>query len=1047
MLFTISMNRLLVRVLLLFLALIAALQLPQTVKAQNDQLQQADFSEVRKILSENCFACHGPDEHAREADLRLDIRDGLVESEVVVAGKPDQSLLMERVLSSDPDEVMPPPSSGQLTETDKQTLRNWIKNGANYEEHWAFVPPKRPQPPIISTLLEADSIDQLLKNQNPKLKVSEREELEKWAVNSIDHFVLRKLLRSGLLPSRRANRYALIRRVYLDLIGLPPTPEEADIFANSKDPQAYEKVVDKLLQSKHYGEKWAREWLDLARYADTNGYEKDRPRSIWPYRDWVIKAINNDMPYDQFSIEQLAGDMLPNAKNSQKVATGFHRNTMLNEEGGIDPLEYRFYAMVDRVATTGTVWLGLTTGCAQCHTHKYDPISHTDYYKMMALLNNADEPDLEVLDDAVVSRRNELNSQIEKLESNLALKFPAAEGEGSLEKRRKNNLDAKFHEWLKNQRKSATRWRPIAASELATNLPKLQTLDDYSIFASGDFTKRDVYSLQFPLSQFSEPIRAIRLEVLPDSRLPAGGPGNAYYEGRKGDFFLSELTARADNRQLEFKNASTTYGKISIGSGSANGENVYDNKGSTGWSTSGKEGERNVLVLQLAEPVSADVLETQMIFERHFVASLGRFRISVTSDESATASLIPASEEFLLTEEALSTKQLNSLRNYFLKTTPLLKETRSEIEKLKQKQPTLPVTMVMREREVDNPRKTFRYHRGEYLNPREEVTGQLPELFTPFPDEVKPNRLEFAKWLVSEQNPLAARVAVNRDWQSFFGTGLVTSPGDFGTQSDPPTHPDLLDWLAIEFQENGWSRKKLHRLIVMSSTYHQSAIASENDYQSDPKNQLYARGPRFRVRAEVVRDLCLKACGKLSTKMYGPSVYPPQPGSVTALAYGSTQWRPSKGEDRYRRSIYTFSKRTAPFAAYQVFDGPSGENCTARRNRSTTPLQALTMLNDELFFECAVALAKLSAEQKFSSEKERAQFIFRQLSTRPATENELKLILEFKQQQLTRFQESELNSKELKVKELIGKDATPETAAWILVARALMNLDEVITKS
>ena len=1014
----------------------SALGLPafgnSTLLAQN---QTPNFNrDVRPILAAKCFACHGPDEESREAELRLDQQESAFDSGAIVAGEPNQSELVHRILATD-DEQMPPAESGEaLTEKQVAILKAWIKAGGQYEKHWAFVPPKQSVPPA--------------KKSFPK-------PLQDWPRNTIDHFVLKKIVDGELQPSPSADPYELVRRVYLDLIGLPPTPEQADAFAKDKDPAAYEKLVDKLLRSESFGEKWAREWLDLARYADTNGYEKDRRRSIWPYRDWVIKAINADMPFDQFSIEQLAGDMLPNASNSQRVATGFHRNTMLNEEGGIDPLEYRFYAMVDRVATTGTVWMGLTTGCAQCHTHKYDPITHTDYYQLMALLNNADEPDLAVFDPAIDTRRQQLLDQIERLEKDLADKY--IQKNAAAAKSSKNSqlvLDESIRKWVLSKQDAVTNWKRLAPSSTQTNLPKLSLQNDKSLFASGDFTKRDVYELEFNL-QPNQKVGSIRLEVLPDDRLPAGGPGNAYYEGRKGDFFLSELEASIDGKKIPFKSASTTFGKISIGSGSADGKNVFDNEGSTGWSTAGQEGKRNVLALNLNETVTGSSLKIKMIFERHFVASLGRFRISVSENANAKASGLPDEIERQMANFDKDKSVDETLRKHFLLTTPELKSDVAAIEKLRKQIPRFSQTMVLRERDQDNPRPTYRHHRGEYLSPKEKVNAQLPSLFQAFENGTDPNRLNFAKWLVSPQNPLAARVTTNRIWQSLFGRGIVETSGDFGTQGATPSHPELLDWLAVNFQQNGWSRKKLIRLIVTSSTYRQTSNASTQSYVNDPANEWLARGPRFRVNAEVVRDIMLTASGKLSGKMYGPSVYPPQPKSVTAIAYGNTAWPVSKGEDRYRRSLYTFSKRTAPFAAYLTFNSPTGENCVAKRNRSNSPLQALTILNDEMFVELARALAEKAVEEQAEDQKSAnkknadlsvAARIFRRLLTRPPTDDELNRILKFKNSQLGRIQKGELKPVDIIGSRSTQKQALQELAAWTLVARALMSLDEVITK-
>lgn len=1003
--------------------------------------------EILPILSAKCFACHGPDASSREADLRLDRLDSALELEAIVPGNPNQSELISRIYSEDEDLVMPPHHTGsKLSKDQKELLKRWIKQGAKYETHWAFSSPDPVQP-------------QPAKDPN-------------WGRGAIDAFVLKRLKQAKLKPSARAENIVLVRRLFLDLVGLPPTPDEADRWlkklndgnSDELNEAAYLELVNHLLDSKQYGERWARPWLDLARYSDTNGYEKDRPRSIWLYRDWVINSINDDMPYDQFSIEQLAGDMFPNPTQDQLVATGFHRNTMLNEEGGIDPLEYRYYAVVDRVATTGIVWLGLTTGCAQCHSHKYDPISHTDYFKLMGLLNNADEPDLILTDEKIEQTRKAIESQLSKLKSELKSKFPPAKGAKNSAKPNEN-FDREFGKWLAEKTKTTATWTIAKPTALSSNLPKLELADDGSIFASGDFTKRDTYELNFDLKKIdfgpnSDPkstISAIRLEVLPDPRLPASGPGRAYYEGRKGDFFLSELTASVGQSKIKFSDASTSFGKISIGSGSADGKNVYDNNGSTGWSTAGKEGKRHQLVLNLETPVEiTQELKLVMLFERHFVASLGKFRISFAlgNQTKPVATSMPLEiEKWLSSDMKKNPDAKKTLEEYFLLQTPLLKTEQQQIKALESRMPRPPITMVMQERPADNPRSTFRHHRGEYLSPKEEVEPGLPQMFVSDNQKGPTNRLELAKWLVSSKNPLAARVAVNRAWREFFGTGIVKTSGDFGTQSDVPSHPKLLDWLAHEFVKKGWSMKKLHRTIVTSETYRQSSKVSQQSKQAtkiDPQNRLLWRGARTRIPAESIRDSLLKSSGLLSAKMFGPGVYPPQPASVTALAYGGYKWKPSQGEDRYRRSIYTFSKRTTPFAAFNVFDSPSGENCSARRNRSNTPLQALTLLNDEMFME----MSRFVATQVDLSQTptQITTEIFRRFLTRKPTDEEIADLLDFYQSNLKNLGKDRASvQKLLNLKTIDSAKAThwkqqTQRAAWLLVTRVLMNLDETITK-
>ena len=1130
-------------------------------------LQAVDFNkEVRPLLASKCYACHGPDEEGRKAKLRLDLREGALKNEVIVPGKVEESEFHYRIRSDDPEEIMPPPEShATLTEKEKELLEKWIKEGAEYDKHWAFVAPVASDPPA---------------------KGSE------WVRNEIDSFIIANLKKHDLKPSAQADGYSLVRRLYLDLVGLPPTPEQADAFVGDIRPDAYERLVEELLVSPHYGEKWAREWLDLARYADSNGYEKDRPRNIWPYRDWVIRALNADMPYDQFTIEQLAGDMLPNATQEQKTATGFHRNTQLNEEGGIDPLEFRFYAAVDRVATTGTVWMGLTTGCAQCHTHKYDPITHDEYFGLMGLLDNVDEPDLLLYTDAQTKQKSDLEQQIDDKIKELT----------------ENNadFDQAFASWRKTEEKKATPWGTLKPDSMKTNLPKLEIMEDGSIFSSGDVTKRDVFDLNFTSKQ---PITALRLEVLPDDRLPNRGPGRCYYEGRKGDFFLSEFIVKSKGRKFRISNPSSTYGKISVGSG-ASASNVSDGIGSSGWSTSGQEGKANHLVLPLEKSIPADTpFSVRLLFERHFAASLGRFRISATSTANLpTVSKIGVKAEHILSlKETAKPKDLSALRSIYLEkvylerpaptrnaivlkntqwiwnakgnrpretlyfskqfdlkelpqsaeifftcdddvefflngdsigttdlwskpvTTPIktlfrkgvnfltakasnqagpagliaqlslkLKNgnvqritsdqswkfssqlsnpqtkdwhTRvlpnaktavvvgkygdgpwgklnlpkgnpskkpNPITKLRNRLPRPNHTLVMLERPPDNPRPTLLRHRGEYTSPKHAVPAGIPEIFELQSRKEPVNRLEFARWLASPDNPLGDRVAVNRAWRSFFGYGLIRTNGDFGTQAPAPDHPELLDWLAVEFRKNGTSLKKLHRLIVTSSTYRQDSKASPSLLEKDPQNRLLARGPRFRLSGELIRDHMLKASGKLSAKMFGPGVYPPQPLTVLAHAFGNKSWNASKGEDRYRRSVYTFIKRTAPFAGFMTFDGTSGENCLAKRDRSNTPLQALALLNDEMFLELARAAGKEVHLQK----KDPVLTLFRRFLTRPPSAEEREALQAYLDQQIERLSRGELKPSEIAA----DKKANPELAGKVLLARAIMNLDEAITK-
>jgi hypothetical protein len=880
--------------------------------------QEPDFNrEVRPILAGKCFKCHGPDEKARKGDLRLDSRPDAAAA--LNPWKADDSELVKRVHSADAGEVMPPPAvKNPLTDREKDVLKRWIAAGARYDPHWAFVPVRRPEVPAAP----------------PGAVVR----------NPIDNFVLAGLARRGLSPQAEADRATLVRRVSLDLIGLPPTPEEVADFVNDEGADAYEKLVDRLLASPAYGERWARRWLDLARYADTNGYEKDRTRSIWLYRDYVVRALNRDTPFDQFTIEQIAGDLLPNPTVDQLIATGFHRNTMLNEEGGIDPLEFRYHAMTDRVATTGTVWLGLTVGCAQCHTHKFDPITHTEYFGLFAFLNNADEPDLDVYTPEQQRQRDELRAKIGGLEAKLPDRVPDA--------------DKLFAAWLKTERARATKWDVLRPTKMEAGLTKLTVQTDGSVLATGDPQKRDVYSLA--LSPLPAGVTAVRLEALPHDSLPARGPGRAYYEGPKGDFLLSEFVLTADGAKVKVGGTSESFAKSGLGGSAATAAQAIDGHQHTGWAASGKEGTANQAVFVLAAPLTAKAATLELAFERHYAASLGRFRVSVTTKPGgAKATTLPAEIETLLAlaDEKLTADQRAVLRAEWAKAAPELKAARDEIDAVRRQLPRPTTTLVMRERPADHPRPTYRHHRGEFLQPREAVTPGGLAILPPIPPGAVANRLTFAKWLVSPDNPLTARVTVNRQWQAFFGRGIVRTTDDFGYQGEAPSHPALLDWLASEFVREGWSMKRLHRLVVTSATYRQSSRTTAEVRMKDADNMWLARGPRVRLEAEQIRDSLLRASGLLSSKMGGPGVFPPQPPGVTTEGtYGRLDWKASEGEDRYRRGLYTFSKRTAPYAMFGTFDGPSGEACVARREVSNTPLQALTMLNDAVLAEAAQAL-------------------------------------------------------------------------------------------
>ena len=1145
-----------------------------------------DYSrDVRPILSDNCFKCHGPDEKKRSAKLRLDDRAVAVKKGAIVPGKPDASGAIQRIFSDDPEELMPPPSSNRkLSKAQKDILRRWVAAGAEVAPHWAFV---APAPPAVPAVKRRD-----------------------WVRTPVDAFVLARLESAGLSPQPEADRASLLRRAALDLTGLPPAPEEVDAFVQDASPDAYEKAVDKLLASPRFGERWARRWLDLARYADTNGYEKDRPRVMWPWRDWVIRAFNEDMPFDRFTIEQLAGDLLPNATIDQKIATGFHRNTMINEEGGIDPLEFRYHALVDRVNTTGTVWLGMTIGCANCHTHKYDPVTHVDYFRMMAFFDGADEPVMDIPDAEIARRRSEHEKKIAEAEAALPSKFPADGGlewtpvkltlvkssqnapsriledgsvllqgpipdkdvteiifsadlpqvaavrlealpDDSLPKKgpgraengnfvvteislsdgnpiefasatadfeqqnfpasaaldgkpetgwaiagptpmnvaraavfmlaaprpgaRKpwslkieqnfgkshtlgrfrislgarpqsggtpaQHLERKLADWIRAEEGRAIRWQPLRPVEARSNLPLMAVQPDGSVFVHGDMTKSDTYELTFDAG--GKRVSAVRLEAMADPRLPKGGPGRVHYEGPFGDFWLSEVTVQADGAPVKLARATQSFA-----SDNKTAARAIDGDPQTGWSISGGQGRSHAAVFQFDPPLEkASKLNLKLLFERYYAAGMGRFRISITGDErpAEARGLAAEVEESLgVPADRRTPAQQAAIRKQFLQVAPELAGARREIQKLRDALPAFQTTLVMQEREPQYRRTTLLRNRGEFLEPRDKVAAEMISLFPPLPEGTPRDRLAFARWLVSSSNPLAARVTMNRLWAAFFGRGLVRTTEDFGFQGEQPTHPELLDWLATEFVRQGWSQKKMMRTLVTSAAYRQSARVTAEALQKDPENKLLSRSPRTRLDAEVVRDSTLKAAGLLSSKIGGPSVFPPQPpGITTEGTYGPLPWTVSQGEDRFRRGLYTFAKRTAPYAMFATFDGPSGEACVARREVSNTPLQALTMLNDEVVVEAARQVGRTAAADPAPAEKKIAG-LFRRCLSREPDPAEVALLLKYLDAQRARIAAHELDAVKIAGK---GDGAPAERAAWTLLFRALLNLDEFVTRS
>jgi Protein of unknown function (DUF1553)/Protein of unknown function (DUF1549)/Planctomycete cytochrome C len=1003
--------------------------------------QPVDFTrDVAPILSKSCYSCHG----SRKQKSGLDLHDpqralaGGDNGPAIIPGKSAESRLIRYVAGLDEENTMPPEGAGEpLSAAQIGLLRAWIDQGARWSatpapraassEHWSFRPPRRPPLPAV-------------KNSG-------------WPRNAIDHFVLARLEKEGLTPSPEADRPTLIRRLSLDLTGLPPTIAEVDAFLADHRPDAYERLVDRLLASPRYGECWGRHWLDRARYADTNGYEKDRERSIWPYRDWVIRALNRDMPFDRFTIAQIAGDLLPGATLDDRIATGFHRNTMINEEGGIDVEEFRYAAMIDRQNTTGTVWLGLTIGCAQCHSHKYDPITQREYYRLLAFLNNADEPEMEIPDPDIARKRAEIEARISTLESALETRYPCSGPE---------SLSVKMATWEKLIRPA--HWSVLKPVRLVSKKHATLTVQpDGSVLATGDKPNNDVYEIDLQTSL--EGITAIRLEVLNDPSLPEGGPGRAPLF-QVGDFLLTEflmsampVSSSAKPQAVPFRRATEDFAATGRSAALA-----IDGITDTGWSVIGQTGKPHAAVFELKDALGDGrdtLLRVTMHQEFIHQMTIGRFRLSATTDHGpVNASGLPAEiEEIVLVQAGKrSSDQATRLKRYYLSVAPELAEARKPIAALRKSLPRLPTTMVFQERRAEHARITQVHKRGEFLKLGEAVEPGVPAILHPLPPGTRPDRLALARWLVDERNPLVGRVAMNQIWQTLFGRGLVTTTEDFGTQGARPTHPQLLDWLATEFVRQGWSLKTLNRLIVESATYRQGSRASAALLARDPRNELLARGPRFRVPAETVRDIALAASGLLTESVGGPSVYPPQPEGVTSLAYGMTAWTTSRGADRYRRGLYTFLKRTFPYAAFITMDAPTSDTVCVRRERSNTPLQALTLLNDTVFIEAARALAlRILRECPNACTDSRIRHAFQLCLARGPHPDELIRLTTFLDHQLARFQSGELDAAKVAGRGPGQPPPSPllappaglnlnELAAWTTVARVILNLDETVTK-
>lgn len=1124
--------------------------------------------QVRPLLARRCFACHGADPEHREAELRLDRREDALKPlptgvAAIVPGDVDASELIFRITDSDDTIRMPPPGEGPtLSAEEVNVLTRWIEQEAPYAEHWSFVPPQDRPLPVVENAT--------------------------WPRDGLDHWILARLEAEGLKPEAEADPHALLRRVSLDLRGLPPTPEELRQFLDDKAPGAYERAVDRFLEDPAFGERWARMWLDLARYADSAGYGSDPLRpDIWRYRDWVIEAFNRNLPYDQFTIEQLAGDLLPEPTPDQKVATAFNRNTMTNTEGGTDDEEFRVAAIKDRVNTTVQVWMGLTMGCAQCHTHKYDPITNEEYYRFFAVFNqtaDSDKPDeqptLAAPTADLLAADRAVDDQIKKLRAQLQESTPA--------------LVEAQKQWEGSLAMSGS-WSDLEVVSLSAEQGTvLESSANGTIRASGPTPANEIYHViaRAPLTGAT----ALKLQAIPDPDLPAGGAGLA----PDGNFVLSRVTVgalretaganlpvgRVVRVELPGKAQMLSLAEVEVYSGGQNvatrgqatqsstdyegpPELAIDGKtdghffnarstthtraeenpwwqvrlpeampldriviwnrtdGSTGarlsrfkvsllddnekvvwetdvveppspsheltlggpravalarvstdfsqegfdpsamiaatadpakgWAVAPKQAEAHEAVFTFKEPVTVEGPARWSISLEHAYKdagySLGRFKLSASNDPAAPLRTeVPADILAIVDTPAAdrSPDQETKLAQHYRTIAPSLKSLHDEIAKLEKGRPAIPEVPVMAELPADKRRESRLLNKGNFLDPGAVVEPGLPAYFSNLPEDARPDRLAAARWLVDPANPLTARVAVNRFWSQLFGVGLVETEEDFGTQGDLPSHPEALDWLALRFVESGWDVKALLKQVVTSATYRQSSRATPEKLAADPRNRLYSHAPRYRLEAETVRDQALALAGLLSRKVGGPSVFPPQPDGLWQAAFnGQRTWATSEGNDRYRRGLYTFWRRTVPYPSMAAFDAPSREICSIRRIRTNTPLQAFVTLNDPVYIEASQALARRIVAEGGSATEDRLRFALELCLCRPADEAQLAVLAQLYDDSLQHFRQHPDEARALATEPLgplaNGQDAA-EMAAWTTVANILLNLDGVLTR-
>lgn len=1021
----------------LALAVLACLSLQ--LQAQTSQEDKIQFNrDIRPILSDHCFACHGPDKNRREADLRLDTRDGLLGGEsdpksgVVRVGSAAESHLFQRITSTKDDEQMPPKAFGKpLSDSQIATLKRWIEEGANFEGHWAFQPIK-----------EVASVDQAI---SPAV---------------IDQWVEKGLKKKGMSIAVEADRRTLIRRLSFDLLGLPPTTESIEAFVADNRPDAYERLVDQLLDSPHFGERMAMWWLDLVRYADSVGYHGDQFVSISPYRDYVIKAFNENRPFDRFTIEQLAGDLLPDQTQELQIASGYNRLGMMSAEGGVQDKEYLAKYIAERVRNVGGTWMGVTLGCCECHDHKYDPFSTKEFYSMEAFFADIEERglyagsnDTGVWGTSVKVPSPDQSAKLQTFDSRIA----------SL----KSKLEESTPQYIADRsqwEKGLASWTTIRPDRIQSrNGASLDLLPDGSILASGKSPDMDTYSLHF--SQVPGKITAVRIEVLPDASLPQKGPGRA----GNGNFVLSEL--RGDvvqggaSRPLEFENATASYEQVGAAGGNPFGKWAvaaaidHDKQGAKwGWAVMERAGQANhaVFPIQGGAAEGSDwnlYLDQNLDNPQH---TLGRFRISVTTSPLPVHAMEGFDEAtqiaFQTPANARNEDQQKAIDRVYRAQATSLEPVRKELagveEERKKLDASIPSTLITK---TVAPRMIRVLARGNWMDDKgEEVKPAFPSVLPGFASERSQlNRLDLAKWLVAKEHPLTSRVLVNRLWKLLFGTGISKKLDDLGSQGEPPTHPELLDSLAAKMIESGWNIKAMMRQMVTSRTYRQSSNVEATKWQVDPANRWLGRQSRFRLDAELVRDNALAVSGLLHDQLGGPSVKPYQPAGYWAyLNFPQREWQNGNGTELYRRGLYTHWQRQYLHPALATFDAPSREECTADRPRSNTPLQSLVLLNDPEFVEAARALAASSIAAKGSTTDRLGWMIQRTLG-RPIQVPEQQVLEQLLKKELESYANDPAQADKLNA---IGawRPSQPvpavELAAWTQVARTLLNLHETITR-